>query len=138
MPRLPPNPTRSDLVRRRRYRADRIVKAEAMLAPWRDEIARLDVAIEAKRGPKRAYPAIQHPAPRGGAIKAILNTLRQAGAPMRANDIVAAVGRQTWAADVPAPVLKKRVRIALERHAGKGTLRRVKGMPRTVGWEIAG
>jgi len=104
MPRLPPNPTRSDLVRRRRYRADRITKSEAMLVRWRGEVARLDVAIEAKGGQKRAYTRPQHPAPRGGVAKAILDTLRQAGEPMRASDIIAAVARQGWAAKVPRRV----------------------------------
>jgi len=137
MPRLPPNPARSDLVRRRRYRADRMAKAEAMLVRWRAEVVRLDAAIEAKGGPKRAYKPILHPAPRGGIAKVIFDTLRQAGEPMRASEIVAAVARQEWAAQVTLPVLKKRVRIALERQAANGTLRRVKGARRAVAWLVA-
>ena len=136
MPKLPPNPARSDLVRRRRYRADRIRRAEALLIRWRAEVAGLDVAIEAKGGPRRAYTPTQHPAPRGGVAKAILDTLRQAGEPMRANDIVAAVARQAWAAQVALPVLRKRVRIALERQAANGALRRVKGAGRRIAWAI--
>lgn len=70
-------------------------------------------------------------------IKAILNTLRVAGAPMRTSAIVAAVARQAWAAEVPLPALKKRVRVALEREAAKGLLRRERGTGRSVTWGIA-
>ena len=56
---------------------------------------------------------------------------------MRANDIVAAVARQARAAQIGLPVLRKRVRIALERQAANGVLRRDCLPGRRVAWWIA-
>jgi hypothetical protein len=130
-----PDPTRRQLVQQRRYRAVSIANAERTLARLRADLATLDAAIEASGRPIRHYTPPLHRAPRGGIAKAVLDTLRLAGRPMATAEIAEAMPGG-WIERIGRRALAERVRVALMRQAGNGTVRREKGPGRRVVWGV--